>query len=250
MIMSVWWHWLDEASREGRRRVDAHSAARACSAAAATPHQRLAASDWQHGSSGVHRLLSDHPMRARPPQPRARAASSEDEAREVGLGHHVAHLRVDVRRIDRHGVSGVLARRERDLLDHALEDRVYPACADVLDVAVDLRRELRDAAERAVLEGEVDCLRLHEGHLLAHQRRLGLGEDAVQVVLRELLQLDADGQPPLQLGEQVGRLALVEGARAHEQDVVRVDVAVLRAHRRALDQREQIALHALGRRVS
>jgi hypothetical protein len=39
----------------------------------------------------------------------------------------------------------------------------------------------------------------------------------------------------------------MEGAGGHEQDVIGLDHAVLGGHRRAFDQRQQVALHALAR---
>ena len=59
-------------------------------------------------------------------------------------------------------------------------------------------------------------------------------------------QLDADRQPALQLGQQVRRLGDMEGARGDEQDVVGLHRPVLGRDRRALDQRQQVALHALA----
>merc|ERR1719171_3428734 len=52
-----------------------------------------------------------------------------------------------------------------------------------------------------------------------------VSEDAEQVALGQRLELHANGQPALQLGQQVGRLARVERARRNEQDLGRVDVA-------------------------
>ena len=63
------------------------------------------------------------------------------------------------------------------------------------------------------------------------------------------VELDADREAALQLGDQVGRLGQVERARGDEQDVVGLDHAVLGVDRRAFDQRQQVALHALARDV-
>ena len=59
-------------------------------------------------------------------------------------------------------------------------------------------------------------------------------------------ELDADRQPALELGQQVGRLGDVEGARGDEQNVVGLDRPVFGADGGALDQRQQIALNALA----
>ena len=61
----------------------------------------------------------------------------------------------------------------------------------------------------------------------------------------EGVEAHANREPSLQLGQQVGGLADVEGARTDEQDVIGLDRSVARADGRALDQRQQVALHAL-----
>lgn len=106
-----------------------------------------------------------------------------------------------------------------------------------------------DLADGVGREGEVDLLALHELHLLLDQVAHGLRQDAVQVLLGQALQGHANGQTTLQLGHQIRRLRGAEGARGDEENEVGVDVAVLRRHRRALDQRQQVALHTLGRGV-
>ena len=63
------------------------------------------------------------------------------------------------------------------------------------------------------------------------------------------VELDADREAALELGDQVRRLRDVERAGGDEQDVVRAHRAVLGGHRRALDDRQQVALHALARHV-
>mmetsp|Transcript_27296 Transcript_27296/g.91324 ORF Transcript_27296/g.91324 Transcript_27296/m.91324 type:complete len:231 (+) Transcript_27296:557-1249(+) len=183
---------------------------------------------------------------ALPLGPHLPVSTLEDEPGEVGLGDHVPHVLVHVGRVHHDGLARAVARVEGDLLRHPLEDSVYPPRADVLHVAVDRGGQVGHAAQRAVREGEPHRLRLQEGHLLLDEARLGLREDAVQVVLRELRELHADGQPSLELREEVRGLALVEGPRADEEDVVRGNVAVLGGHSGALDEREQVPLHALG----
>ena len=78
---------------------------------------------------------------------------------------------------------------------------------------------------------------------------LRLGEDADQVGLRERLELDANREAPLQLGNQIARLRDVEGSGGDEEDVVGAHRAELGLHRRALDDREDVALDALARDV-
>ena len=63
-------------------------------------------------------------------------------------------------------------------------------------------------------------------------------------------QLDPDREAALQFRQEVGRLRDVEGAGGDEQDVVGLDRAVLGRDRRALDQGQEVALHALARHVA
>ena len=60
------------------------------------------------------------------------------------------------------------------------------------------------------------------------------------------LELDADRQAALQLRQEVGGLGHVEGARRDEQDVVGLHAAMLGGDGGALDQRQQVALHAFA----
>ena len=83
----------------------------------------------------------------------------------------------------------------------------------------------------------------------ARQRVRRLGEDAHEVVGGERLELDADREPALHLGDEVARLGHVERAGGDEQDVIGLHRAVLRRDGRALDDRQQVALHALARDI-
>ncbi|MCY1512478.1 hypothetical protein D9M68_469390 [compost metagenome] len=73
-----------------------------------------------------------------------------------------------------------------------------------------------------------------------------LGEDALEVARGQGLELDADRQAALQFRHQVARLGQVERAGGDEQDVVGLHHAQLGVHRAALDQRQQVTLHALA----
>src|SRR6185437_4722053 len=63
-------------------------------------------------------------------------------------------------------------------------------------------------------------------------------------------ELDPDRQAALQFRQQVRRLGDMERAGGDEQDVGGLDRTVLGRHRGALDQRQQVALHALTRDVA
>src|SRR5690606_18057459 len=62
----------------------------------------------------------------------------------------------------------------------------------------------------------------------------------------ERLQLDADREATLQLGNEIARLRYVERTCRNEQHVVRADHAVLRLYGAAFDDRQQVPLHALA----
>ncbi len=99
------------------------------------------------------------------------------------------------------------------------------------------------------LEIEIDVLGREQRLVLARQAGVGRGEDLLEIVDRQRCELDADRKTPLQLRDQIRRLGQMKCAAGDEQDVVGLDHPVLGRDRRALDQRQQIALHALARHV-
>jgi hypothetical protein len=85
----------------------------------------------------------------------------------------------------------------------------------------------------------------HQRDVLLDQAGFGLGQDALEIVLLQRPKFDADRQAALQFGQQVGRLGDMERAGGDEQDVIGLHRPVFGRNRRALDQRQQVALHAL-----
>ena len=75
---------------------------------------------------------------------------------------------------------------------------------------------------------------------------LRLGQDANEIVDRQRIQLDANRKAALQLGNQVRRLGDVKCAGGDEQNVIGAHHAVPRVHRRAFDDRQDVALHAFA----
>lgn len=63
-----------------------------------------------------------------------------------------------------------------------------------------------------------------------------------QNLTRQRLELDADREPALQLGQHVAGLARREGTGADEEHVIRIDVAVLGRDDAAFDDRQEVAL--------
>ena len=80
------------------------------------------------------------------------------------------------------------------------------AGADVLGALVDQRRDVGDRGDGVVGEAEVDALGRQQRDVLLEQRVRGLGEDADEVVARQRLELDADREAALELGD-AGRTA-------------------------------------------
>ncbi len=151
--------------------------------------------------------------------------------------------------IDDERRPGLVGGLEADVLEQPLEDGVKPARADILESTVYVGGEIGDRLDRVRREIERHLLGLEQGLVLLDQARLGFGQYADEIVAVERLELDADRQPALQLGQQVGGLGKMESARGDEQDVVGLDRAMLGRDARALDQRQKVALHALAAHV-
>src|SRR5213594_21635 len=123
-------------------------------------------------------------------------------------------------------LGGVVRELEQELLEQRRHHGVEPARADVLHLLVRLCRDAGDLLDPVRGELELGPLRRAQRGVLPRERVLGLGEDAHEVLLGERLQLDADREPALQLGDQVRGLGDVERAGRDEQDVVGAHVAV------------------------
>ena len=95
-------------------------------------------------------------------------------------------------------------------------------------------------------ELELEAFGLEQRGGLLDERGFGLGEDADEVFDGERVQLDADGEAALQLGDEVAGLGDVEGAGGDEEDVVGGDHAVLGVDGGAFDDGQDVALHAFA----
>ena len=143
-----------------------------------------------------------------------------------------------------------LGQLEQHVLQQRRHHGVQPARADVLHPLVRHRAPCAPSRRSpSVRELELRALGGHQRRVLLGQRVLRLGHDADEVRLGERLELDADREAALQLGDQVARLGDVERAGGDEEDVVGPHLAVAGLHGRALDDRQQVALHALARDV-
>src|SRR3569623_1088247 len=175
--------------------------------------------------------------------------ASEDVAAHVLVLREPCELLSDIGAIDGEGLAGMIGGVERDGLEQPLHHRVQAACTDVLGALVDRPGDLGEAADAVVVKLQRHTLGREQRAVLLGERGVGLGEDAHEVVDREGIQFDADGETPLQLRNEVRRLREMKGARGDEQDVISAHDAVLGGDGAALDQRQQIALHTLARDV-
>ena len=120
-------------------------------------------------------------------------------------------------------------------------------CSDVLGALVHLEGNLRDLGDAILCEADLQILGAQQCLVLLREGAAWLRENALEVMGREGTEFHANGQAPLQFGNQVGGLGEVESAGRDEQDVVRLHAAVLGGNGGAFDQRQQIALHAFSR---
>ncbi len=138
---------------------------------------------------------------------------------------------------------------EADVFENAFEDRVQAAGADVLGGAVDQERQVGHGLDGVAGELEHDSFGPEQGLVLADQGGPGFAEDPGEVVAGQVVHLDPNREPALELGHEVGRLGAMEGPGGDEQDVIGLDRAVLGVDGGSLDDRQQVALDALARDV-
>src|ERR1035437_9410388 len=177
------------------------------------------------------------------------ATELQDVPRQVLVFHDVAEGLAHVVGIDGHALLFHVGSLEADLIQHTLHDGMQTACADVLRSLVDFKSEVRDFRQCFRSELQLQPFGVEQRNVLLGERRLRLGEDLDEVFHRQRLQLHADGEAPLQFGDQVARLGNVECTGGDEQDVVGAHHAVARVHRGAFDDGQNVALHAFARNV-
>src|SRR5437667_1138187 len=171
---------------------------------------------------------------------------SQNVPRQVLVARDVAQASRDVAGVDGQLLAGHVRRVERDLLQQPLHDRVEPPGADVLRARVHPHRDLRDRLHRIRREPERHLLRPEELRVLRDQRVLRFRQDADEILARQGVELDADREASLELGDEVRGLGDVEGAGRDEEDVVGAHDPVLGRDRRTLHDGEQVPLDALA----
>src|SRR6185312_467242 len=101
---------------------------------------------------------------------------------------------------------GQVGSEEADLVQHALHDCVQAAGSDVLRGFVDAEGELRHFLQCLGSELKLESFSVQQSGVLAGERRLGLGEDADEILDGEGLQFHADWEAALQFRNQVAGL--------------------------------------------
>src|SRR3979411_956726 len=108
--------------------------------------------------------------------------------------------------------------RTRWDLEHRVEKSLFDDRFESARTSPSKERELRDRIEASLLEDELDIVEREELLVLLSPRVLGLGEDAHDVLLVEVVQRDDDRQPADELRnepvfQQVLRLQLLPRLR-------------------------------------
>ena len=92
-------------------------------------------------------------------------------------------MRLHIRRVDDDRLARPVGGGEGDLVEDALHHRLQPPCADILDRRVHLHRDAGDRVDRIVGEVERQPLGRHQRLVLLDEARLGLRQDAAEIVL-------------------------------------------------------------------
>src|SRR5262249_21871154 len=103
--------------------------------------------------------------------------------------------------------------------------------------------------DRILTELECHTFGTHQRHILLDQRGFRLGENTPEIVAGECLELHADGQAALQLGQQIRRFGDMKCPGRDKQYVVGFHRPMLGIDGSSLDQRQQVTLHALARYI-
>src|SRR3546814_307968 len=117
---------------------------------------------------------------------------------EIGVPRDFGELAFDIGGIDRHRLAPALLGIEADVLQYLLHHGLEAAGADILDLAVYLGGDAGDGAHAVVGEVHRDALGGDQRRILLGEARVGLLEDADEVLLGERLQLDTDGKAALE----------------------------------------------------
>src|SRR5262249_38394288 len=136
-----------------------------------------------------------------------------------------------------------------DVFEQLFEDRVKAARADIFRRFVDARGVGRDFLKSVLGKGQLDAFGVKKRLILLNKSVFGLFQDADEILFGERFQFDADREAALELGNEVAWLRNVERASCDKQDVIGTDESVAGVDRGALDNRQNVALHAFAAHI-
>src|SRR5207245_951479 len=137
---------------------------------------------------------------------------SEDVPRQILVAGQLAQPGVDVAGVDGQLLARQVGSVERDLVQELLHDRVEAPGPDVLGRRVHPHGDLGDGVDRIRREGQRHALRAKQLDVLANQRVPRFRQDADEILARQGVKLDTDGEAALQLRDEVRGLEI---GRAH-----------------------------------
>src|SRR6185437_11160562 len=127
----------------------------------------------------------------------------EDKARQILVLCQPVDTLVNIGCVDHDGFAGAIGGGEADFVHDALHHRMQAAGADVFHAGVHLGGDIRDCGNGVGGEVEPHAFGFHQRGVLFDEADFGLGEDALEVVAAQRLQLHANGLPSLKLRQQV-----------------------------------------------
>src|SRR6266851_5248286 len=170
----------------------------------------------------------------------------QDVAAQVLVLDDVRELLGDVSGIYLHILLFEVGRFKRDFVENFFKNGVQTAGADVFGLLVHAGGEARNGGDGVLGDVELDSFGFQQRDVLLDQRVLRLRQNADEIFFLQRLQLYANGQPPLKLGNQVGRLGHVKRARRDEENVISANHPVARVDGRSLNDWKNVALHAFA----
>ena len=148
------------------------------------------------------RLRSARTDRGRVPHPPLTPRLKHEPA-EIRIPRNLLQLAVDIRPVDHHARPAAILGIVADVLEQLLHHRLKAARADILDLAIHFRGDAGDGGDAVLGELDRDLLGGEQRLVLERQRRLRVGQDRDEIGLGQALELDADRQATLKLGQQV-----------------------------------------------
>src|SRR5579864_5121043 len=170
----------------------------------------------------------------------------QDVAAQILVFYDVHKLFVDVGGINFNVLLFHVGGFERNLVEHLFENGVKAAGANVFGLLVDAGGESRQGRNSILRESQLQALGFEQRGVLLYERIFRLGEDADEILFLEGLQLDANGQPPLEFGDQIGGFGHVKSAGGDEQDMISANHAVPSVDGCAFNDGENVALDAFA----